>query len=67
MNSISPTAAQYGSPGSRRKTEVLRNLSSHQEQAKMGYQGSPRDGETDEVDKLKSKLMTAWNNVKYGE
>lgn len=66
MNSISPTAAQYGSPGSRRKTEVLRNLSGHQEQAKMGYQGSPRDGETDEVDKLKSKLMTAWNNVKYG-
>ncbi|KAM5193625.1 cysteine protease ATG4D [Mantella aurantiaca] len=66
MNSVSPAAAQYGSPGSRRKADVLGNLAGHQEQAKMGYQGPSRDGETDEVDKLKSKLMTAWNNVKYG-
>ncbi|XP_072269706.1 cysteine protease ATG4D [Pyxicephalus adspersus] len=66
MNSVSPASVQYGSPSSRRKTDVLRNLSAHQEQTKMGYQGAARDAETDEVDKLKSKLMTAWNNVKYG-
>ncbi|KAM9313068.1 cysteine protease ATG4D [Gastrophryne carolinensis] len=67
MNSVSPATAQYGSPNSkRRQTDVLRNLSEHHDQAKMGFQGAAQDGESDEVDKLKSKLMTAWNNVKYG-
>nr|DBA23830.1 TPA: hypothetical protein GDO54_014708 [Pyxicephalus adspersus] len=65
MNSVSPASVQYGSPSSRRKTDVLRNLSAHQEQTKMGYQGAARDAETDEVDKLKSKLMTAWNNKDF--
>ncbi|XP_068130473.1 cysteine protease ATG4D [Hyperolius riggenbachi] len=61
MNSVSPAAAQYGSPNSRRK-----NVGGRQDQASMGYQGEAQDAEADEVDKLKSKFLTAWNNVKYG-
>ncbi|KAM4037156.1 cysteine protease ATG4D isoform 1-T2 [Anomaloglossus baeobatrachus] len=62
MNSVSPAATQYGSPESRRR----RNLSGRHDPPQMGYQGAGRDGATDEVDKIKSKLMTAWNSVKYG-
>ncbi|KAM8974641.1 cysteine protease ATG4D [Pelodytes ibericus] len=66
MNSVSPAATQYVGSETPRRAEGHRNLSSRNDQAKMGFQGAARDGETDEVDKIKSKLMTAWNNVKYG-
>ncbi|XP_075062920.1 cysteine protease ATG4D [Mixophyes fleayi] len=66
MNSVSPAGTQYGSPQGRRRANALRSLSESPDQPKMGYQGASRDGEIDEVDKLKSKLQTAWNNVKYG-
>lgn len=62
MNSVSPAAAQYGSPEGRRR----RNLSGLHDPPQMGYQGAGREGATDEVDKIKSKLLTAWNSVKYG-
>ncbi|XP_040270875.1 cysteine protease ATG4D [Bufo bufo] len=62
MNSVSPAAAQYGSPESRRR----RNLGSGHDPPQMGFQDTGRDGATDEVDKIKSKLLTAWNSLKYG-
>ncbi|XP_056426523.1 cysteine protease ATG4D isoform X2 [Hyla sarda] len=62
MNSVSPSATQYGSPEGRRR----RNLSGLHDAPQMGYQGAGRDVATDEVDKLKSKLLTAWHSVKYG-
>ncbi|XP_075715098.1 cysteine protease ATG4D isoform X2 [Rhinoderma darwinii] len=62
MNSVSPAATQYGSPEGRRR----RNLSGCHDPPEMGYQGPGRDGASDEVDKIKSKLLTAWNSVKYG-
>ncbi|KAM4675176.1 cysteine protease ATG4D isoform 1-T1 [Discoglossus pictus] len=66
MNSVSPAATQYGSPERLRRTDGLSALSGHRDQPKMGYQGANQEGEADEVDKIKSKLLTAWNNVKYG-
>ncbi|CAH2273087.1 cysteine protease ATG4D [Pelobates cultripes] len=66
MNSVSPTAVQYGSPEASRRTLGHKNPSSRNDQTKMGSEGASRDGEADEVDKIKSKLLTAWNNVKYG-
>ncbi|XP_072005608.1 cysteine protease ATG4D [Engystomops pustulosus] len=62
MNSVSPAAVQYGSPEGRRR----RNLGGRHDPPQMGYQAAGRDGATDEVDKIKSKLLTAWNSVKYG-
>ncbi|XP_069802667.1 cysteine protease ATG4D [Dendropsophus ebraccatus] len=62
MNSVSPAATQYGSPEGQRR----RNLSGRHDPPQMGYQGAGRESATDEVDKIKSKLLTAWNSVKYG-
>ncbi|XP_053320823.1 cysteine protease ATG4D [Spea bombifrons] len=66
MNSVSPAAIQYGSPEGSRRADGRRNLTKRNDQTKMGYQAAGRESDTDEVDKIKSKLLTAWNNVKYG-
>lgn len=73
MNSVSPSAAQYVTGGM--QDELVEN----QRQQPLEHQGSfapqlPQTidpsreltGEPDEMDKLKAKLMSAWNNVKYG-
>uniref|UniRef100_A0A8C2WQD7 Cysteine protease n=1 Tax=Cyclopterus lumpus TaxID=8103 RepID=A0A8C2WQD7_CYCLU len=73
MNSVSPSAAQY--VGGVMQDE----LAEHRRQQPLERQGSfglraaqtPDPGreatvEPDEMDKLKAKLMSAWNNVKYG-
>ncbi|MEE6516419.1 hypothetical protein FKM82_025848 [Ascaphus truei] len=65
MNSVSPAAVQYGSPEGTRRAEGRDAVTGRHAQSKMGYQGGAREGETDEVEKIKSKLLTAWNNVKY--
>ncbi|KAG8441340.1 hypothetical protein GDO86_006899 [Hymenochirus boettgeri] len=68
MNSVSPLATQYGSPKSRRRIEDHGALTGQGVQPRnMGYpDNTTAEGEADEVDKLKSKILTAWNNVKYG-
>lgn len=73
MNSVSPSAAQY--VGGAMQDE----LAESQRQQPLERQGSfglrppqtpdpsrEATGEPDEMDKLKAKLMSAWNNVKYG-
>ena len=63
MNSVSPSAAQYvGGVGQEEPLDMARS----QAQPLEPGGSAPRNGEPDEVDKLKAKLMSAFNNVKYG-
>ncbi|KAM6972056.1 cysteine protease atg4da [Aplochiton taeniatus] len=77
MNSVSPSAVQYVGgvvvPEEPKEPQRSHQRSLEPEGSSFGHrQGLPpennRDvtGEPDEVDKLKAKLMSAWNNVKYG-
>lgn len=66
MNSISPAASQYGSPETLRRVVGRKNLSGLGEPNTMGSEAAARDADTDEVEKIKSKLLTAWHSVKYG-
>uniref|UniRef100_A0A8C5M4G7 Cysteine protease n=1 Tax=Leptobrachium leishanense TaxID=445787 RepID=A0A8C5M4G7_9ANUR len=66
MNSVSPGTSQYGSPEALRRAMGHRNLSGHADQNRTGSEAAARDGDTDEVEKIKSKLLTAWHSVKYG-
>lgn len=66
MHSVSPAAAQYrsGSPEAR-KPRAPREPSSRGPPGAVGPPAAA-PGEPDEVDKFKAKVLTAWNNVKYG-
>ncbi|KAJ8264000.1 hypothetical protein GJAV_G00143960 [Gymnothorax javanicus] len=77
MNSVSPSAAQYQAGGTGMQDEGLvprpdrRRAPSWEPRGHFGHGAdseTSRDGlvEPDEVDRLKAKLMSAWNNVKYG-
>lgn len=74
MNSVTPSASQYARGGALHNDlgdeKRLPSPSSPQVlEAKGSFSnGLVADGagEPDEVDKLKLKLMSAWNNVKYG-
>ncbi|XP_006023416.1 cysteine protease ATG4D isoform X1 [Alligator sinensis] len=55
MHSVSPAAAQYGSPEERGAPRAGGTRG-----------GCAEGGEPDEVDRLKGRLISAWNNVKYG-
>ncbi|XP_041960456.1 cysteine protease ATG4D [Alosa sapidissima] len=56
MNSVSPSSAQYVGKSSETKGGHFGHVAD----------GNRNEGEPDEVDRLKTKLMSAWNNVKYG-
>ncbi|XP_037530342.1 cysteine protease ATG4D [Nematolebias whitei] len=75
MNSVSPSAAQYvGIVMQEEQVESRRQPPPLERQSSFGLFRPPqipdtsRDAaeEPDEIDKLKAKLMSAWNSVKYG-
>ncbi|KAK7929982.1 hypothetical protein WMY93_006377 [Mugilogobius chulae] len=68
MNSVSPSAAQYvGDVMQDELVDIRRQQGSFRPRPSQ-VSDSTRDTteEPDEVDKLKAKFISAWNNVKYG-
>ncbi|XP_026159780.1 cysteine protease atg4da [Mastacembelus armatus] len=73
MNSVSPSAAQYIGGVMQDDLVDTRRQQPMEQQSSFGLR-SPQSpdpsreptGEPDEMDKLKAKLMSAWNNIKYG-
>lgn len=68
MNSVSPNAAQYVGGVLQEELVDMRRQQGTFVSRPSQISDATRDtaGEPDEVDKLKSKLISAWNNVKYG-
>lgn len=75
MNSVSPSAAQYvGGVMQDELVEDRRQQQPPEQQGSFSFSRAAQisdpskeaTGEPDEMDKLKAKLMSAWNNVKYG-
>ena len=73
MNTVSPSAVQYVGGGmpdelveSRRQQPLEQQGSFSLRLPQTPDPGRDATGEPDEMDKLKAKLMSAWNNVKYG-
>ncbi|XP_058862908.1 cysteine protease atg4da-like [Acipenser ruthenus] len=71
MNSISPSSAQYlGANPEETLPPMGRKARSHTPRADGNHflngEESGQSSEPDEVDRIKAKLMSAWNNVKYG-
>ncbi|XP_077574357.1 cysteine protease atg4da [Stigmatopora nigra] len=73
MNSVSPNALHYAGGAMHDEMAEGRRQDSPGHQGSFGHMppqspdpGKEASGEPEELDKLKAKLMTAWNNVKYG-
>ncbi|XP_061438843.1 cysteine protease ATG4D isoform X2 [Rhineura floridana] len=74
MNSVSPTSVQYLSQDELHHSDErqLFNPRSNSQEGKYsglfpgGGAARSQQNEPDEVDKIKSKLFSVWNNVKYG-
>lgn len=73
MNSVSPSAVQYiQSQEDLTPSDSKRRLHPGASERENNWNGQynlpekPQPNEPDEVDKIKAKFMTAWNNVKYG-
>lgn len=73
MNSVSPSAAQYIGGVMQDELVESRRQQPMERQSSLGLRppqapdpSREAPGEPDEMDKLKAKLMSAWNNVKYG-
>ncbi|XP_038627201.1 cysteine protease ATG4D isoform X2 [Tachyglossus aculeatus] len=64
MNPVSPAAGQYrsGSPNGRKPPGPRNRAGPSGRSEGTG----PPDRDADEVDRLKSRFLSAWNNVKYG-
>uniref|UniRef100_A0A8D0L2P0 Cysteine protease n=1 Tax=Sphenodon punctatus TaxID=8508 RepID=A0A8D0L2P0_SPHPU len=75
MNSVSPASVQYVSQEELRHPDGRKLFNPRAAGSQEGsYNGvfpgaaeGSQQNEPDEVDKIKSKLLSAWNNVKYGE
>ncbi|XP_063150561.1 cysteine protease ATG4D isoform X2 [Candoia aspera] len=73
MNSVSPTSVQYLSQEELRHSDGRQLFNPRASSQGGSYPGLfPRSSacsqhsEPDEVDKIKSKLLSTWNNMKYG-
>uniref|UniRef100_A0A8D0G9U8 Cysteine protease n=1 Tax=Sphenodon punctatus TaxID=8508 RepID=A0A8D0G9U8_SPHPU len=74
MNSVSPASVQYVSQEELRHPDGRKLFNPRAAGSQEGsYNGvfpgaaeGSQQNEPDEVDKIKSKLLSAWNNVKYG-
>ncbi|XP_069460175.1 cysteine protease ATG4D [Ambystoma mexicanum] len=75
MHSVAPSSLQYGNVTQEvalhRADDGIRPavraaVSEKNYNGTFARTETPQTGELDEVDKIKSKLMSAWNNVKYG-
>ncbi|MEQ2259464.1 hypothetical protein XENORESO_012315 [Xenotaenia resolanae] len=73
MNSVSPSAAQYAGIVMQDEQVESRRQPPLERQGSFGFRtpqvsDASREAarEPDEMDKVKAKLMSAWNNVKYG-
>lgn len=74
MNSVSPTSVQYLSQEELHHTDGRQFFNPRASSQGGSYPGLfPRSAtcnqynEPDEVDKIKSKLLSTWNNMKYGK
>ncbi|CAI5796322.1 Cysteine protease [Podarcis lilfordi] len=74
MNSVSPTSVQYLSQDELRHSDGRQLFNPRSSSQGGNYPGlfpgggaaRSQHSEPDEVDKIKSKLFSVWNNVKYG-
>uniref|UniRef100_A0A8C2DB06 Cysteine protease n=1 Tax=Cyprinus carpio TaxID=7962 RepID=A0A8C2DB06_CYPCA len=66
MNSVSPSAVQYIVGGGAHEDKPSAQSRRHNGHGSVPDGLREGSGEPDEVDRLKAKFMSAWNNVKYG-
>lgn len=74
MNSVSPSAAQYVGnvmqdelAEDRRQQPLERQGSFSLRLLQAADSSREPTGEPDDMDKLKAKIMSTWNNIKYGQ
>lgn len=74
MNSVSPTSVQYLSQEELHHSDGRQFFNSRASSQGGSYPGffsrsatCSQYSEPDEVDKIKSKLLSTWNNMKYGK
>ncbi|XP_056627470.1 cysteine protease atg4da [Triplophysa dalaica] len=66
MNSVSPSSVQYIVSGGAHEDKAPPQSKHFIGHGSVTDDTKESSGELDEVDRLKAKFMSAWNNVKYG-